>query len=460
MKILFLETKQNEVWVSMQEILPHIQEVWNLIAKNIGGELIVKNVDELNPSAYLKDLLNSNLIIVPAFNARMAQNLVVIREYLGIKSPWVFYLHNQATIGLWPLFALGVGKYLQSNDLFIGTCSGDQRALLNSLKNSSYYQTFFATRDDSAFLPKIEPTKVNDIVYIGRVSPQKNLHSLMMAFKLLKSEKPELKLHIYGGEDQLGSPNMQWKGEGYQKFLENLVQVEEIKGVFFHGFTPREEIKDKLRNKKFILCTASLHSDENFGMAVLSGLELGAKAVLTNWGGHKNFLKAFPERVYGVPVYLSGKGPYIAIHELRDKLKLALEENTVLEKTPSPFNLSSIVKSLENYLQEHYLKRTFSEKKELEVLPLLFELLEKRKSFLKRDSTLVQKVFDSYQDPHAHKFFSAYGAACPKDVFNKGRLVPWAYRGEEEVDVRDPHRGNFKLCEDELGPNGYLIDTN
>lgn len=458
MKILFLETRQNEVWISMQEILPHIKSVWTHLSSQKGWELSSVDVDNSSPTSYRSEIFAADLIVVPAFNARVAQSLVIIRQMLGIQTPWVFYLHNQATIGLWPLFSLGIGDLLHKDDLFVGTCEGDRIALTRSVNSAHFIKTYFATQDDLENLPPVSnsETSVKDIVFIGRVSSQKNLHSLILAFKNLKKNRPELRLHIYGKEDGLGSPNMEWSDRGYLSFLNQIIKSENIEDVNFYGFVNRETIKAAWRGKPFIFCTPSLHSDENFGMAALSAVELGAKLVLSDWGGHKNFAEQFPDRVELVPVYHQNHGPFISIDKLIAALEKSLNPLAEYESIESPFCLFRISQRLGERIENYFSsERTDA----LKVSKLTRDLVDKRKYFHSQDKLLLQKVFEDYEDPNAQIFFQAYGATFEKSKSGT-KLVPWAEDKGTEVLVKDPIKREIKLSKEKAKALGYFYSEN
>ncbi len=428
-KVLFLQTKQNHVWTSMQEILPHIQRVWEKKCQRDGHEITVVDVDQQRPHEYSKEILTCTHIVVCAFNLKIVAALQVIRGKLGVNSPLYFYLHNQATIGLWPLQHFKLFSFLRESDVFMGTCEGDSKCM--NLLGLACENTLFASEDNLSHLPALKEEKIKDIVFIGRVSRQKNLHLLILAFQKICETDSSLKLHIYGKEDGLGSPNMELKKSGYLNELKELAGHQ----VFFHGFVEREKIKDKWKNKPFLFCSPSLHSDENFGMAALMALELGARAVLSSWGGHKNFLSFFPKRVFPVSVHIGKYGPFLNINELREALELGLSGKE-LGKVSSPFFDEQILNSLS--IDHRPSSRSLN-------LPQLTKKLLAKKSG-------EQKVFEDYCDQDAHQFFKAYGAR--PSLLEVRSLFPWVKKEGNLLKIKDPHRGEFSINENEVSEFG------
>lgn len=456
-KIIFLKTSQNLVWTSMEEILPCIQESWLSFSKRENVNFVTIDVDSDSPQKYIKDFLESDLIVVSAFNGKMAQYLNLIRGRLKVDSPWYFYLHGLATVGLWPLHALGLGDLLTTNDRFIGTCDGDKDSLLLAHENAYFKMGTFFTKQNLKMLPKLNDGRIQDLVYVGRISRQKNLHSLLMAFKLLKKDFNEMRLHIFGKEDNLGSPNMGQRELGYLDELKSLVKEQSIADVCFHGFVKRDEIYKVLQNKAFLFCGLSLHSDENFGMAALSALENGGKLVLTNWGGHQNFISRYPERVCEVKVRLGSFGPFINITDLVKAFKIAIDLKDPIER----MNFATQDHAIE--LIQKGIADSVPKKEPLKTRGIVQDLLDFRKEHESMSDLMAQKIFTGFSDPNAHAFFKCYGAKKTEEDFSleNGYLLPWAKpfdKSEKILSVKDPHKGPWEGSLLEAKENGYLIN--
>lgn len=428
-KILFLQTKQNMVWTSMEEILPHIQSVWEIFCEKNGYEMVVADVDNVPPHQYIKDVLTCTHLVASAFNLHIVNALGVIRGRLGVNAPLYFYLHNQATIGLWPLVHFELFCHMRETDVFMGTCPGDEACM--KFLGLSCERTLFGTMDNAKTLPALREEKIEDIVFVGRISRQKNLHLLILAFNELKKENPALRLHLYGKEDNLGSPSMEFRKPGYLEELKALGGED----IFFHGFVKRETIKEELKKKPFVFCSPSLHNDENFGMAALMALESGGRAVLSHWGGHQNFIYFFPDRVFSVPVGIEKFGPFLCIDELLKSLRLSLSGKAAREVN-SPFHRDQIVANLK--------LKTEKGGELLVTPPLTKELLRKR---VENEGEGPTKIFNGYGDPDCHKFFKAYGA---KEMnYPVKELYPWVHQEKDQYIIDDPHRGHFVIDKNE-----------
>ena len=50
MNIVFLSTKLNLTWTSMQEILPQLEDLWTKVSSGRGDHIQVINVDDSTPT--------------------------------------------------------------------------------------------------------------------------------------------------------------------------------------------------------------------------------------------------------------------------------------------------------------------------------------------------------------------------------------------------------------------------
>lgn len=458
-KVVYLESQQNLVWTSMQEIFPSIKETWETYSQEKNKELHIIDVDKETPQKQLAHLLQADVIVVSSFNGRMAQFLEIIRLHLKIDAPWVFYLHGLATVGLWPLKTLGLSQAITSKDVLVGTCEGDKRCLNIALPKACYFQTHFHSSSEAEDLVALNSQDINDLVYIGRLSRQKNLHLLLWCFSLLKrSRGPEsdLVLHLYGKGDELDAPNMGLKRKSYVDYLKELSQklgLKEGKDIFFHGFVKRDVIFESLKKQPFLFVSLSLHSDENFGMASLMALKSGGRLLLSQWGGHQNFQKFHSLRTSTIPVHLGDNGPFLNPNEA-----LFLIEKSLQGKAASAQECWCTLENAVNNLGElESLIASRGEVEKIEFSPIVDELVHHRSH-----EVGSQDVFDGYSDTNAHKFFEAYGAQKGepmKKLPNHFELAPWMKESSQgEVSGEDPHRGDWSGSLLEALNCGYLFE--
>ena len=108
---------------------------------------------------------------------------------------------------------------------------------------------------------------IRRIGYLGRLSPRKNVESLIRAFAKIGEEAKDAELLIIGGGD-----------ESYERFLHQEVVKHHLNNVRFTGFLSGEE-KDRAIASCSVLAMPS--EFENFGNVIVEGLVRGIPCIAT-----------------------------------------------------------------------------------------------------------------------------------------------------------------------------------
>lgn len=400
-RIILLTSKDNFVWTSMQEIIPMIEKSWNELAQKENYSLTTINVDETTPAQFMPALISSDLIVITCFNTKIARFIKMIRESYKIDTPFFFYLHGLATIGLWPLERFGVLSLFTSNDLFIGTCEGDLESMNISFENARTQKIPFTISDSPMAHDHLSASA--PFVYIGRISPQKNLDQLITAYSELPLNiRENHPLYLYGNEDHLGYPNIGQKEISYLEKLETLVETLNLKDqVTFKGFVDRLDIQNEL-GSNYIFVSPSTHSDENFGMAAFRALLSGATCVLSDWGGHKEYKNHYPGQIHYLTPLLTDTGPIIPLKEFAEVLLKAVRERQQGQPGfPEAFSMETI-----HSLLKSELARPPCLNENLKPKTLAQVLFSQQKNFESQED--IQRCFHSFSDPAFISFFKAY----------------------------------------------------
>ncbi len=467
-----LTSSENYVWTSMQEIIPSIEEVWQLSA-SVNHAVKIINVDNKSIAQLFSAILCADNIVYTCFTTKLSIIARRIRTDLQIFPRYIFHLHSLATIALWPVYKWGMGDVLQEQDIFISTCSRDRECFKLSIPNGNNCIVPFSLSDlENSHLKSSSPLQNNkeiNFVYVGRISSQKNIHTLIYAFQLLiNSKKDEFKFHlnIFGGEDNLGSPNMELYQDGYQDFLIKLIDSLGIQDhVSLHGFIDRNILHNDYLNLPHILVSSSLHSDENFGIAALRSLAGGNMAVLSDWGGHTDYKEHFSEQINLTPVYSTPHGPVINPFELAQQFEKALLN----------------FRAFDSVLPKNYKKNTIANRlweiascpinghEQLKTSDIVSQVLSRQDKFFNSnnidDVTILErrkgcKIFDNYSDRLAHQFFQSYGMVnqLPEIRTLCAIVPPWVTVDADRIVVTDFHRGTFCFPRNE--GDWQLIDYN
>lgn len=440
-KTLVLTSTQNYVWQSMQEIIPFIVETW-VATQSINNQVRVINIDQEKLTSYFKNLIESSTIVFTCFTPQIFRMASYIRNELKLNCNFVIHLHNQATIACWPIRHWGGANLIQVRDYFISSCSRDAECLKISYPEASCQVIPFSYKNIPQKIIRSQPDeKEIPFIFIGRISSQKNIHTALLAFKHLKTEYPDARwsFHIYGQEDNLGSPNMGVSESGYLNFLIELCQKLELEeNIIFHGQRNREAIKIILNQRRHVFISPSLHSDENFGMAVFQGLINNHLAILSDWGGHADFKTYFKDQVMLLKVYKTPNGPCVHPIELMNELvnSINIYPTDSGTSTPSHYSFDSIVQknlkilSSKNGAAQNQITSRLSD--------------EIYKDVTNKRLNVNPKIFESYQDKRAQPFLESYGMRHEfknHDPNSKSYLVPWVKNQGDITIVEDYHKG-------------------
>lgn len=456
MNIVVLTSKENFVWHSMQEIIPYIEETWNRVnSKNT--HITILNIDDMSLAQLTPHLLKATHVVLTCFNIKVCKTAFFARETLRLPVNFIVYVHNMATIAFWPFRQWGCENFFKKNDLFVTSCENDKNTLLSVFCDPKIIVIpFFVLNQTNEFLNKTQ-NKIQYLVYVGRISPQKNIHNLILAYHLLKTKLVDLPpLVLFGKEDNLGSPNMGLAGNEYQKYLESLIahyNLTEL--IVFKGHVERATINEFLSEHACLSVSASLHSDENFGMAILQSLLLGNCCLISDWGGHSDFKKYFPHRVHLMHVKNSHWGPSLSAQLIAESIQLILEDELkhISINLHEDYDINLQGKRLLNSLNQNY-----------ENEPLRFSDLADL--LFKNKNKSSMQIFKDYTDNNFHKvsetYRGNYSRAYSRSKLENYVLVPWVRNEGDFYLIEDPHKGVYKIKADseslDLLFNGaYLI---
>lgn len=460
-KSVVLTSTQNFVWHSMQEIIPFIVETWQA-TENEKNKIKVVDVDKEKFQDYFKDLLEASNIIITCFTPQLFRLAKYIRQELKLNVRFIIHLHNQATISCWPIRHWGDKDLIQTTDVFVSSCERDARCLKISYPEVSCAIIPFSYKHISkSSTAAVADKKEIPFIFIGRISSQKNLHTTLASLGQLKRNHPEVAwtFNIYGKEDRLGSPNMGIQEEGYQSFLEGIcVKLEIQDRVFFRGHQSREHIDNILNSKRHIFLSPSLHSDENFGMAAFKCLLENHQVVLSDWGGHADFKKYFPDQAELVNVYKTAVGPFISPTENTAAMLKSTEKYREILSTDAPpyYYFENIIEKNKNLLKP---SEAAPQKARIsEVADLIYGRAINQKM------SANPQIFDSYEDKRAHLFFAAYGMQHELKKHTKSEITeaaPWVELKESNVFIKDFHRGQQSVSRQQatdewLYERGYI----
>lgn len=317
--ILVFAEDENQ-WVSLIEANRKVIEYWKTY-ETADLRLEILNLSQSPVS--LKKFLAAPFVVISKITRTTAELVKKLREFHP-DSRIIFHGFESSSLFFANTHLYGLEPFLKSRDLWLMSCEADEVLAHKSWKNIKTHVVPLATAKESV----TSHDSARDLVFFGRISTQKNLHEAFYALYLIQNEfrTQNRRFKIFGYEDHLGVPHFAVPGRHYLIYLKRLVRKLGIADlVEFHPFISEDEIDRELTTG--ILLSPSIHSDENFGLVAFRALSQGHKAILTYWGGHKDYTKSFSQVSY-VRVFETKNGLHINPFELSRKMMDAFSKKT------------------------------------------------------------------------------------------------------------------------------------
>ncbi len=199
------------------------------------------------------------------------------------------------------------------------------RMLTKNGKLADHSHTIYNGFDPSKFCPKQNIKQNHEtLLYIGKVIPEKGIHILVEAFRLLAKRRPNLMLRIVGTWERM-SPSL------FPSIDKNhLSDIEKIEGNYIDYLVnaageytdrisiSREIVNSILLSKEYQQCTLFIHPglcEEAFGMPVVEAMASQKPVIVTTRGG-------LPELIEEGKSGLTFKSG--SVHELAEKIEYLL----------------------------------------------------------------------------------------------------------------------------------------
>lgn len=213
----------------------------------------------------------------------LADQLAVLREI-----PLLLPVFGDMTIEtrLWTK----LGEIFKNRSMVFLGASTRQCQQLSQLVNSSSIKILPYPLPDFWFEPLIEKSRDQvNLVYSGRLTPQKNVLELMSCFLKVSEIRSDMRLHIAGDFHEIGHHfhGIFYPPGDYQAKFYELVKQSHGK-IIFHGFLSQEKLRD-LYDGSDVFVSLSTYHDEDFGVSAAQAISRGLRAVLSDWGGHWDF---------------------------------------------------------------------------------------------------------------------------------------------------------------------------
>ena len=325
----------------------------------------------------------------------------------------VFFLSAEA-VGLCPHFLTPPIFPLHQGDLLLTLCQADAQLAQRAFPHA---RTLMVGPTHTSALPALAASHPRRFIYAGRISHNKNVHGLILAYALARQRRTDLApLEIYGFQDSSMQQFQETMVQDYQAKLEQLVGKLGISAaVSFHAHRQGQDWQDLLQQSGSVYVSATLNADENYGLAPREFLAAGQRAILPCWGGLRDVLQDYPLRARGIPTLLPSAD--VVTLDLQSFSQALLEPWESAPQIPLPRPLSV-------RLQEHMQQPLGA--------PLLPDPaareLHQRAQETKRAAWHFSGPYRSlHHDPQLRQWhLASYAAgALEASVPSAGQVVPW-----------------------------------
>jgi glycosyltransferase involved in cell wall biosynthesis len=242
--------------------------------------------------AIVRDWLDaSDLVLGP-----IDYDILHVRHRMARKPPYICLLMGAMSRGGRVL--LDSHELITEGDVLLGNCTGDV-ALTKQFVANAQIRLLPLAFDHTVFHPAGEHERAalrkkmgfsaedNILFYSGRMTIEKNVHTLLRVFSVVEKLVPNAHLLIAGTEFDAPFSEFGVYSVSIRSMLNGIVKRLNIKNVRFLGQQNREELS-KLYNAADIAVNMTLHHDENFGLAQVEALGCGTPVAATQWGGLKD----------------------------------------------------------------------------------------------------------------------------------------------------------------------------
>jgi len=343
---------------SMVSVASVFQVLENTLAQR--HEIVRRPLEYLYVSSSKQKALNEEFVQkCDLIAGRIDDKILTAREQFDRRPPLVGFLmgimsRGAAEMSNW-------ARYLRSSDIIVGNCDGDVGITSKFFTNAQIRKLPFSI-DESTFCPideqrreairaemRFKPTD-KILLYSGRITLEKNLHTLFRIFSVLQDLVPDLHLVIAGDPFTIQFAAMGVYPLNSGATLMKLMHELQIKKeqVHFIGSKSSTQLRD-LYAMADLLVNLTLHHDENFGFAQVEALACGTPVVGTSWGGLKDTIK-HGETGYQISTVVTDSGVKVNWWEAINRIISLLEDESTLAR----FRANGPAYALEISSQAHY----------------------------------------------------------------------------------------------------------
>lgn len=225
-------------------------------------------------------------------------DVLEVRQELGRCIPWVLFMFGRMPRGA-PLMSMRA-RYLDTRDVLLCNCTADSTLSRNFFPNATieivpfpcderlFYPVDAALRATARARLEISPDE-SVLLYSGRLSLEKNVHTLLKAFRVVLNAVPAARLIIAGEAIERPFSEFGAVSLGTSRMLKRLSAHLSLDSerVLFVGHCGGDDLRT-LYGAADVLVNLTVNHDENFGYAQVEAMACGLPVVGSRWGGLKD----------------------------------------------------------------------------------------------------------------------------------------------------------------------------
>jgi glycosyltransferase involved in cell wall biosynthesis len=253
---------------------------------------------ELYPKARQEDALKEILFSCDVLLGRVEDLVLQVRHDINRQIPYICFMFGNLPRGN----TVMKNNYhlFRTTDVLLVNCTSDLEIANNFFENAQVRPIPFAFKE-SEFYPLDEGaiqtlratlgfnSEDKILLYSGRITLEKNLHSVLRIFSVVQKIIPHTRLIIAGECYDAPFREFGAYSVSISRTLEKVIAklgIDHDK-VRFIGHKNSADLCG-LYNIADLVINMTLHHDENFGLAQVEAMACGTPVIGTNWGGLKD----------------------------------------------------------------------------------------------------------------------------------------------------------------------------
>jgi glycosyltransferase involved in cell wall biosynthesis len=268
-------------------------------------------------------------------------NVLQMRERIGKHIPMIGFLLGTMSRGAMNL--VNAAQYLKSTDVLVGNCEADLEIAKKFFRNAKTRLLPFEF-DESAYYPLDEEQRktikaemgfnedARILLYVGRLTLEKNIHTLLKIASTLQRVIPNLYLVVVGQFVNVPFSELGVYSLNIESTLMKLIDKLNIPSdrIRLIGSKNPAQLRD-IYNIADVLVNMTIHHDENFGYSQVESMACGTPVIGTSWGGLKDTIK-HGETGYQVSTLVTDSGVKVNWWEAINRIADLLNDGNTLRQ--------------------------------------------------------------------------------------------------------------------------------